>query len=261
MGDGVKSSSLADAESSGKEKPLADAESSGKEKPLAHAESNGKEKHVRPDDIEKTSMEIIDDELRMRGIVIPKENYSVTRRVIHTTADFDYAVNLAFTDRAAEQGIAAFARGISIVTDTNMTLAGISRPAMERLGVNAHCFMAEPRIREMAREMGTTRAAASQIYAAGKMPGAVLSVGNAPTALFEIARLIRNGLRPALVIGVPVGFVNVIESKEEILSVCREYAIPAIAARGRKGGSTVACAILNALLYEASGLDDPSARS
>ena len=249
MEDGVKSSSLADAESSRKEKPLADAESSGKEK------------HVRPDDIEKTSMAIIGDELRMRGITIPEENYAVTRRVIHTTADFDYAVNLTFTDRAVEHGVAAFARGISIVTDTNMTLAGISRPAMERLGVTAHCFMAEPQIREMAREMGTTRAAASQIYAAGQMPGAVLSVGNAPTALFEIARLIRSGLRPALVIGVPVGFVNVTESKEEILSVCREYAIPAIVARGRKGGSTVACAILNALLYEAAGLDDPSRRS
>ena len=249
MEDGVKSSSLADAESSRKEKPLADAESSGKEK------------HVRPDDIEKTSMAIIGDELRMRGIVIPEENYAVTRRVIHTTADFDYAVNLTFTDRAVEHGVAAFARGISIVTDTNMTLAGISRPAMERLGVTAHCFMAEPRIREMAREMGTTRAAASQIYAAGQVPGAVLSVGNAPTALFEIVRLIRGGLRPALVIGVPVGFVNVTESKEEILSVCREYAIPAIVARGRKGGSTVACAILNALLYEAAGLDDPSRRS
>ena len=249
MEDGVKSSSLADAESSRKEKPLADAESSGKEK------------HVRPDDIEKTSMAIIDDELRMRGITIPEENYAVTRRVIHTTADFEYAVNLTFTDRAVEHGVAAFARGISIVTDTNMTLAGISRPAMERLGVTAHCFMAEPRIREMAREMGTTRAAASQIYAAGQVPGAVLSVGNAPTALFEIARLIRSGLRPALLIGVPVGFVNVTESKEEILSVCREYAIPAIVARGRKGGSTVACAILNALLYEAAGLDDPSRRS
>ena len=249
MEDGVNSSSLADAESSRKEKPLADAESSGKEK------------HVRPDDIEKTSMAIIDDELRMRGIVIPEENYAVTRRVIHTTADFDYAVNLTFTDRAVEHGVAAFARGISIVTDTNMTLAGISRPAMERLGVTAHCFMAEPQIREMAREMGTTRAAASQIYAAGQVPGAVLSVGNAPTALFEIVRLIRGGLRPAMVIGVPVGFVNVTESQEEILSVCREYAIPAIVARGRKGGSTVACAILNALLYEASGLDDPSRRS
>ena len=248
MEDGVKSSSLADAESSRKEKPLADAESSGKEK------------HVRPDDIEKTSMAIIDDELRMRGIVIPEENYAVTRRVIHTTADFEYAANLTFTDRAVEHGVAAFARGISIITDTNMTLAGISRPAMERLGVTAHCFMAEPQIREMAREMGTTRAAASQIYAAGQMPGAVLSVGNAPTALFEIARLIRSGLRPALVIGVPVGFVNVTESKEEILSVCREYAIPAIVARGRKGGSTVACAILNALLYDAAGLDDPSRR-
>ena len=234
MEDGVKSSSLADAESSRKEKPLADAESSGKEK------------HVRPDDIEKTSMAIIGDELRMRGITIPEENYAVTRRVIHTTADFDYAVNLTFTDRAVEHGVAAFARGISIVTDTNMTLAGISRPAMERLGVTAHCFMAEPQIREMAREMGTTRAAASQIYAAGQVPGAVLSVGNAPTALFEIARLIRGGL--------------LTESKEEILSVCREYAIPAIVARGRKGGSTVACAILNALLYEAAGLDDPSRR-
>lgn len=249
MEDGVKSNSLADAGSNGKENLLADAGSSGKEK------------HVRPDDIEKTSMAIIDEELRMKGIVIPEENYAVARRVIHTTADFDYAVNLTFTDRAVEHGIAAFARGISIITDTNMTLAGISRPAMERLGVTAHCFMAEPRIREMAREMGTTRAAASQIYAAGQMPGAVLSVGNAPTALFEIARLIRSGLRPALVIGVPVGFVNVTESKEEILSVCREYAIPAIVARGRKGGSTVACAILNALLYDAAGLDDPSRRS
>lgn len=248
MGDGVKSTSLADAGRNGKENLL------------AAAESSVKEKHVRPADIEKTSMEIIDDELRMRGIAIPEKNYAVTRRVIHATADFDYAVNLTFTDKAVEHGIAAFVRGISIVTDTNMTLAGISRPAMERLGVNAHCFMAEPRIREMAREMGTTRAAASQIYAAGQMPGAVLSVGNAPTALFEIARLIRSGLRPALVIGVPVGFVNVTESKEEILSVCREYAIPAIVARGRKGGSTVACAILNALLYEASGLDDPSRR-
>ena len=143
-------------------------------------------------------MAIIGDELRMRGIVIPEENYAVTRRVIHTTADFEYAVNLTFTDRAVKHGIAAFARGISIVTDTNMTLAGISRPAMERLEVTAHCFMAEPRIREMAREMGTTRAAASQIYAAGQMPGAVLSVGNAPTALFEIARLIRGGLRPVI---------------------------------------------------------------
>ena len=260
MGDGVISTSLAAAGSSGKENLLAAAESNGKENLLAAAESSDKEKHVRPADIEKTSMEIIDDELRMRGIAIPEENYAVTRRVIHATADFDYAVNLTFTDRAVEYGIAAFARGISIVTDTNMTLAGISRPAMERLGITARCFMAEPLIRETAREMGTTRAAASQIYAAEQMPGAVLSVGNAPTALFEIARQIRSGLRPALVIGVPVGFVNVTESKEEILSVCREYAIPAIVARGRKGGSTVACAVLNALLYEAAGLADPSRR-
>ena len=227
----------------------------------ADIDHSRKEKHVLPDDIEKTSMEIIADELRTRGIVIPEENYAVTSRVIHATADLDYAENMTFTDKAAGCGIAAFARGIPIVTDTNMTLVGISRPAMERLGVTASCFMAEPFIRDMAREMGMTRAAVSQIYAAEKMPGAVLSVGNAPTALFEIARQIRNGLRPALVIGVPVGFVNVTESKEEILRVCEEYDIPAIVALGRKGGSTVACAILNALLYEAAGLSDPSRRS
>ena len=226
----------------------------------ANAESSGKEKHVRPDEIEKTSMEIIADELGMRGIVIPEENYAVTRRVIHATADFDYAANLVFSDGAVRKAVAAFAHGVPIVTDTNMTLAGISRPAMERLGVSAHCFMAEPGIREIARKMGTTRATAAQIYAAAQMPGAVLSVGNAPTAHFEIARRIRKGLRPALVIGVPVGFVNVIESKEEILFVCREYDVPVIAALGRKGGSTVACAILNALLYEAAGLQDPSCR-
>jgi len=249
MGDGVISSSLENVGSSGKENLL------------ANAESSGKEKHIRPADIEKTSMEIIADELRIREIVIPEENYAVTRRVIHATADFDYAVNLTFSEKAAEHGIDALAQGTPIVTDTNMTLAGISRPAMERLGVTAHCFMAEPQIREMAREMDTTRATAAQIYAARQMPGAVLSVGNAPTALFEIARQIRKGLRPALVIGVPVGFVNVTESKEEILSVCREYDIPAIVARGRKGGSTVACAILNAMLYEAAGLSDPSRRS
>ena len=222
---------------------------------------NRNEKHILPGDIEKTSMEIIADELLTRGIVVPEENYAVTRRVIHATADFDYAENLIFTDRAVGKAVKAFAGGTPIVTDTNMTLAGISRPAMERLGVTAHCFMADPGIREMARELGTSRAVASQSHAAGQMPGAVLSVGNAPTALFEIARQIKKGLRPALVIGVPVGFVNVTESKEEILLVCREYAIPAIVARGRKGGSTVACAILNALLYEAADLSDPLRRS
>lgn len=216
--------------------------------------------HVLPADIEKTSMEIIADELNMRGITVPEENYGVMRRVIHATADFDYAENLTFTEGAVAAGISAFARSTPIVTDTNMTLAGISCMAMGRLGVTAHCFMAEPKIRDIAREQGMTRAAASQIYAAKQMPGAVLSVGNAPTAIIEISRQIRAGLAPALVIGVPVGFVNVTESKEEILAVCRAYNVPAIVSRGRKGGSTVACAILNALLYEAAGMVDPSSR-
>lgn len=217
-------------------------------------------KHVLPADIEKTSMNIISEELLERGVHIPEEHYAVVRRVIHTTADFDYAENLIFTEGSVSAGIHAFARGVCIVTDTNMTLSGISRPAMSRLGVSAHCFMADPEIARMAGEMGTTRAVASQIYAARQYPGAVLSVGNAPTALFEIASRIREGLRPALVIAVPVGFVNVIESKEEILRTCRNCGVPAIVALGRKGGSTVACAILNALLYEAAGLLDPSSR-
>lgn len=216
--------------------------------------------HVLPADIEKTSMEIIADELIMRGITVPEENYGVMRRVIHATADFDYAENLTFTEGAVSAGVSAFAHATPIVTDTNMTLAGISRMAMGRLSVTAHCFMAEPKIRDLAMEQGMTRAAASQIYAAKQMPGAVLSVGNAPTALIEISRQIRAGLAPALVIGVPVGFVNVTESKEELLAVCRAYNVPAIVSRGRKGGSTVACAILNALLYEAAGMVDPSSR-
>lgn len=225
------------------------------------AEKGARGMHVLPADIEKTSMGIIEDELAARGLSLLPETEAVVKRVIHATADFDYAENLVFLGEGVKAGVDACACATPIVTDTNMTLSGVSRPAMHRLGVAAHCFMAEPEIARMAAEMRTTRAVASQIYAAKHYPGAILSVGNAPTALFEIAAQIRRGLRPALVIGVPVGFVNVTESKEEILRVCEEYSVPAIVARGRKGGSTVACAILNALLYEAAGLIDPASRS
>lgn len=217
--------------------------------------------HNRPADIERTSMGIISEELARRGIVLPEDQAPVIRRVIHTTADFDYAESLQFTAGAVEQGIRALARGTAIITDTNMARAGVSKPGLERLGGRVDCFMADPAVAEEARRLGTTRAVAAMGKAAREYPGAVLAVGNAPTALFEIARQIReNGFRPALVIGVPVGFVNVVEAKEEILALCRRTGVPAIVALGRKGGSNVAAAICNALIYSAADMLDPSAR-
>lgn len=197
-------------------------------------------------------MSSIQGELDRMGAVLPEENAAVVKRVIHTTADFDYVANLRFTPGAAEAGTAALRRGVPIVTDTNMARAGVSRPALEQLGGSVHCFMADPDVAEAAQEKGITRAAASMKQAAEEYPGAIYAVGNAPTALLELADQIQSGLRPALVVAVPVGFVNVVESKKRIWRVCREFDIPAIAAMGRKGGSTVAAAICNALLYIAT---------
>jgi len=216
--------------------------------------------HVLPSDIERSSMEIIRAELARRGETPPPEIAAVVERVIHATADFDYAKTLHVTTDAAALGAAALARGADIVTDTNMALSGVSRRALAKLGGEARCFMAEPFIERAAKENGTTRAAAAMAYAAGHCPGAVLAVGNAPTALFEIARQIEDGFRPALVIAVPVGFVNVVESKERLVAVCEKYGVPAIAAMGRKGGSSVAAAICNALLYTAADMLDPEKR-
>lgn len=220
-----------------------------------------KTQHTRPGDIERTSMSIIAAELRERGIVLPPEHEAVVKRVIHTTADFDYAENLRFTPGAVERGREALKRGIPIVTDTNMAKAGISKPGLEAFGCALHCFMAEPEVAAQARERGLTRAAVSMEKAAREYPGAVLAVGNAPTALLRIAELMEEqGLRPALVIAVPVGFVNVVESKEVLFAACEARGVPAIAAMGRKGGSNVAAAICNALLYDAAETLDPAAR-
>lgn len=216
--------------------------------------------HIQPADIERTSMAIIAEELAMRGIVIPPEHEAVVRRVIHATADFDYAENLCFTPDAVRFGTEALAGGAPIVTDTNMALAGISKPSLAKLSGTAHCYMADPVIAALARTQGTTRAAASMLYAAECYPGAVFAIGNAPTALMTLTQRIQDGLRPALIIGVPVGFVNVVESKEALFSVCTTYGVPAIVAMGRKGGSGVAAAICNALLYTAAGTLDPAAR-
>ena len=216
--------------------------------------------HHLPADIERTSISIITRELDELGLTPPPETAAVVKRVIHTTADFDYAKNLRFTPGAVQAAVRALQRGAVIVTDTNMALAGISRPGLAKLGCEAVCYMADSAVAEAAKQAGTTRAVAAMHRAAREHPGAILAVGNAPTALLTIAEEIEAGLRPALVIGVPVGFVNVVESKETLFAICEQHGVPAIAAMGRKGGSNVAAAICNALVYSAAEMLDPSAR-
>lgn len=216
--------------------------------------------HVKPADIEKTSMSIISAELAERGIVLPPENAAVIKRAIHTSADFDYADNLRFTPDAVQLGIEALRAGAVVVTDTNMGLSGISKPALKKLGATAECYMADPEVATEAKSAGVTRAVISMDKAAREHPDAILAVGNAPTALIRIAELMEQGFRPRLVIGVPVGFVNVVESKEIIFAACEKYGVPGIVAMGRKGGSNVAAAIVNALLYSAAEMEDPALR-
>lgn len=200
---------------------------------------------IAPKDIEKRSFEIITELLGSRRL--DPENEPVIKRVIHTTADFDFADSLVFSPHAVEQGLCALRAGCDIVTDTQMAKAGISKPALEKLGGRVHCFMSDADVAQEAQKRGLTRAAVSMERAAALQKPCIFAVGNAPTALLRLRELIDDGrLAPALVIGVPVGFVNVIESKEQILSA----SVPHIVARGRKGGSAVAAAICNALLYQ-----------
>ena len=213
-----------------------------------------------PGQIERGSMEIIRAELRERGITLQPENEAVILRCIHASADFDYAANLRFTPDAVQKATEALHGGTELVTDTNMALAGISKPGLLKLGASAFCYMAEKQIAERAKAQGTTRATAAMDYAAEQNPGAILAIGNAPTALLRISEQIGDGLRPALVIAVPVGFVNVVESKEMVFAACEEAGVPCIAAMGRKGGSSIAAAICNALIYSAAELLEPAAR-
>ena len=215
---------------------------------------------VLPGEIEKRSFEIISEELEKRHIVLPREQEPVTKRVIHTSADFDYAETMCYSDHAVEIAKELILKGADIVTDTNMAKAGVSKPSLAKLGGTVACFMADGDVARAAQENGTTRADAAMEKAAREYPGAVLAVGNAPTALLRLEALIADGLRPALVVAVPVGFVNVVESKERIFAACRAADVPAIASMGRKGGSNVAAAICNALLYTAVDALDPARR-
>ena len=197
-----------------------------------------------PAAIEARSMEIIESELKTE---IPAENKAVVKRVIHATANFDYAENLAFSDGAVPKALDALRRGCTIVTDTQMAKSGINKAAAAKLGCEISCFMSDPDVAEEAKARGCTRAQVS-MEKASRLPGPVIfAVGNAPTALLTLRDLIdRGAVAPELVIGVPVGFVNILEAKEAILS----SSVPYIVAKGRKGGSNVAAAIVNALMYQ-----------
>ena len=213
--------------------------------------------NIKPMDIEKRSFAIITELLG--DTKLEEENELVIKRVIHTTADFDYVQNLVFSPHAVTKGLCllytsdaadelyALRAGCHIVTDTQMAKAGINKTILGRLGGEVHCFMSDADVAAEAKERGVTRAIVSMEKAA-QLPGkCIFAIGNAPTALIALHGLIEEGkLDPALIIGVPVGFVNVVESKELFL----DSPVPHIIARGRKGGSNVAAAICNALLYQ-----------
>lgn len=200
-----------------------------------------------PEQIEQRSFEIIDGELKKRGIVLPKEQEMITKRVIHTTADFEYTDTLTFSEGAVGIARELLKKGADIVTDTNMALSGINKRSLAGLGGEVHCYMADETVAKLARERGTTRAAVSMEIAAKIQKPVIFAVGNAPTALIQIYEMMQGSdWRPAFVIGVPVGFVNVEAAKELIL----QTDVPFIINRGRKGGSNVAAAICNALIYE-----------
>lgn len=201
--------------------------------------------YVKPMDIEKRSFEIITQLLG--DTPMEPENEPVIKRVIHTSADFDYAQNLVFSPGAVQIGLEALKSGCDIVTDTQMAKAGINKTALGKLGGTVHCFMSDADVAREAKQRGVTRATVSMERAAALDKSCIFAIGNAPTALIAIKELMDIGkLRPALIIGVPVGFVNVVESKELIIA----SEVPHIVARGRKGGSNVAAAICNALLYQ-----------
>lgn len=199
---------------------------------------------VAPGDIERRSMEIIGRELEGRHWPAPE--LCVIKRCIHTSADFDYADTLCFSEGAVRIGIQALREGAHIVTDTNMAAAGINKKSLAGFGGSVYCFMADEDVAACAAKQGVTRASIC-MEKGGTLPGRnIFAVGNAPTALIRLYELIKEGrCQPALIIGVPVGFVNVVESKELIIGA----GVPYIVARGRKGGSNIAAAICNALLY------------
>ncbi len=202
--------------------------------------------HLQPMEIEKRSFEILSQELEKRRIVLPADQEPITKRVIHTSADFEYVDTLKYSPGAVAKAKELIRNGADIVTDTNMALSGINKKLLAGFGGQVHCFMADETVAELAKERKTTRAAVSMEMAARIEKPVIFAVGNAPTALIQLYEMLQQGsYRPAFVIGVPVGFVNVEAAKELIM----ETDVPYIVNKGRKGGSNIAAAICNAIIY------------
>lgn len=204
---------------------------------------------MKPMEIEKRSFEIIAEELRQKypGKQLDPAEDLVVRRVIHTTADFEYFETLAFSENAVEKMKQAIEEGCDIVTDTTMALSGINKKTLAKFGGSVHCFIGDEDVAAEAKSRGVTRSLVSMEKAARMEKPLIFAIGNAPTALQSICSLFREGkLNPRMVVGVPVGFVNVVEAKEELMATVPDY----IVARGRKGGSNVAASIVNAVLYQ-----------
>ena len=203
--------------------------------------------YILPNEIEKRSFEIIGQELAEMGIVLPAEQEKITKRVIHTSADFDYAKTMRYSENAVLKAKELIRNGAHIVTDTNMALSGINKKALAGYGGEVHCFMADEEVAAEAKERQVTRATVSMERAAKLSVPIIFAVGNAPTALIALYEMLERGeFTPEFVIGVPVGFVNVVAAKELFLN----SQIPYIINEGRKGGSNVAAAIVNAILYD-----------
>lgn len=198
-----------------------------------------------PKKIEQKSMEIITEILGDK--VLDETQAPIIKRCIHTSADFSYADNLYFSENSVEKLRDVMKNGCIIVTDTNMALSGINKTAMKKLGIEAHCYIADEEVAKRAKETGVTRAIMAVDKASESEKPVIFAVGNAPTALIRLYELIEKGYTPAGIIGVPVGFVNVVESKEMIIEKADK--VPMIVAKGRKGGSNIAAAIINALMY------------
>lgn len=205
-----------------------------------------KVEYLLPEEIEKRSFQIITEELSERGIVLSPEQEMITKRVIHTSADFDYAKTLVYSENAVKIVRKLIRDGADIVTDTNMALTGINKKKLAEFGGKAHCFMADEEVAREAKRRDMTRASVSMERAAQIEKPKIFAIGNAPTALLQLYEMAIDGrFRPDFIIGVPVGFVNVEAAKECIL----QTDIPYIVNVGRKGGSNVAAAICNAILY------------
>ncbi|WP_224983546.1 precorrin-8X methylmutase [Geomonas agri] len=211
--------------------------------------------HLRPEEIEAESFRIIEEELGPHNW--NAQQWPLVRRAIHTSADFDYARSMVITERAVTDGIEALRAGMGVVTDTTMIISGMNKERLSRFGAQLSCFVADPQVAREAKEQGVTRSILAMRKAARDTANGIFVIGNAPTALFELIRLIREeGVRPRLIVALPVGFVGAAESKDALRELAREYPeLQFVTNIGRKGGSNVAAAVMNAILIQAVGAE------